>query len=187
MNEDIIVDIEQSVETGELSGESNTTVGEGADSVAPLTEEEVMALSLSDTSTGTISDTYLDYFEGIVEKLSLNEHYVIWKSGDYSYTLAYGEDIEESNGRFTGECDTVEIYRDSSSSYNSNWYVQRGNDELALSIDDEFVYSDLGMYPTVERGVSALESEMLLFAVGFAVVYSIVTGFFNTVLWRIRR
>lgn len=141
---------------------------------------EAVGFALRDTYPGTISDTYLDYFEGIVQKLDFGTHYVIWRSGSYSYTLAYGAQIELNGSTFTGDCNTVQIYRDSDN-YNSTWYVAQGTDTLALNADSLFVYSDLGMYSTVERGFGVLESNMLLFAVGLAFVLYIIGDFFADV------
>ena len=41
---------------------------------------EAVGFALGDTYPGTISDTYLDYFEGIVQKLPFNSHYVICRN-----------------------------------------------------------------------------------------------------------
>lgn len=183
MNENNNLDIEQSPETGELDSGSVQTDSEAGNEV----EDTPTAYVLSDGVYGTISDTYLDYFEGVVQKLPPDEHYVIWKSGDYEYTLAYGDEITENDGSFYGECDTVTIYRDNSSSYNTNWYVERGSDSLSLNASKLFVYSDLGMYPTIERGVSALEANTILFTLGFAVVYSVCHDLFDYVLGHLRR
>ena len=138
---------------------------------------EAVGFALSDTYPGTISDTYLDYFEGIVQKLGYDTHYVIWRSGSYSYTLAYGSGIELNGSTFTGDCNTVQIYRESES-YNSTWYVAQGSDTLSLNADSLFVYSDLGMYSTVERGFGVLESNTILFSVGLAFVVFILHDFF---------
>ena len=147
---------------------------------------EAVGFALGDTYPGTISDTYLDYFEGIVQKLPFNSHYVIWRSGNYSYTLAYGEDIALNGSTFTGDCNTVQIYRESDS-YNSTWYVAQGSDTLSLNSDSLFVYSDLGMYSTVERGLGVIESNTLLFGLGLAFVLYILHGFFDTVKSTFRR
>lgn len=195
MDEDNILDVEQSDETGNVGDLSDSDTGSGADSVEVMTDEELAELEEGDVSAyalgggsyGTISDTYLDYFEGIVQKLSPEEHYVIWKSGDYEYTLAYGEEVTESDGIFTGLCDVVRIYRDSSGSYNSVWYVETASDSLSLDSSQLFVYSDLGMYSTIERGVSSLEANTILFAIGFSVVYSVCHDMFDYVLGHLRR
>lgn len=190
MNEDNIVDIEQPDEPSENGAEigesdienSNTEIVLGADALEelfteenpiPVTiveekeeEQQLEVFALSGSYSGTISDTYLDYLEGIVQKLPYNDHYVIWRSGQYAYTLAYGENIKLDGSRFTGECDVVNLYRDDSS-YNNNWYVEYDTDTLSLNTGSLYVYSDLGLYPTVERGFSDIEAKTILFAVGF--------------------
>lgn len=195
MGENDIMDDEQTTPSssdGSVVDSSGDSIG--AVEVVPMTEEEIALLesgtlyAVGDTTGyGTISDSYLDYFEGIVQKLTPDQHYVIWKSGDYSYTLAYGESIKESTGIFTGACDTVQIYRDASSGYNTNWYTTTGSGELSLNSASLFVYSDLGMYPTVERGFSSLEAHTILFAVGFAIVFSVCHDIFDYVLGHLRR
>lgn len=179
MDENNILDVEQSDETSDISSISDETSVEDDNQVEPYV--------LDSGTYGTISDTYLDYFEGIVQKLAPDQHYVIWKSGDYSYTLAYGSEIVEEDGSFYGDCNVVEIYRDSSSNYNSVWYVKNSSDTLSFDSSQMFVYSDLGMYPTVERGLSSLEAHTILFAIGFAVVYSVCHDLFDYVLGHLRR
>lgn len=149
-----------------------------ADSAAPFT--------LQDVYYGTISDTYLDYFEGIVQKLDFDTHYVCWRSGAYAYTMAYGDNLELSGSTFAGECDYVQIYRESSD-YSSNWYVITGADSVSLDATNLFVYSDLGMFPTLERGFGTVEANMVLFSIGVLFVYSICHNFFDYILKRVFR
>lgn len=178
MDENDVMDVEQSSEAGDDVSVVAETDSEDV--------QEIEEYALSAVVSGTISDTYLDYFEGIVQKLSFDEHYVIWKCADYAYTMAYGEEIEESDGVFTGDCDTVQIVRQGDT-YSSYWAVEYGSDTLSLDVGEAFVYSDLGMYPTLERGLSSLEAETLLFSLGVAFVFSIVTGIFSHVGFRSRR
>lgn len=149
-------------------------------------QEELEVFALTGTYNGTISDTYLDYFEGIVQKLKPSEHYVIWRSGQYAYTMCYGEDIALEGTYFSGDCDMVQIYRDSNS-YSNEWYVETGTDSLALSATDIFCYSDLGMYSTVERGLSHAESMGLLIAVGVATVFVLASRIFDYIVEHIYR
>lgn len=210
MNENDIVDIEQSDESVENSTEVGESVVENGDTEIVLTAEaleelltepsepfpvkiveeeveeyEIEPYALNGSYNGTISDTYLDYFEGIVQKLPYDTHYVIWRSGEYAYSMAYGEDIVLNNGRFEGECDVVNLYRDGTN-YTSNWFVGYDTDSMNLQADDLFVYSDLGMFPTVARGVSSLEAHTMLFAIGFAVVFGVCSSIFNYVLKHLR-
>lgn len=152
------------------------------------TEEqtELEVYSLTGSYPGTISDTYLDYFEGIVEKLKPSEHYVIYRAGQYAYNLCYGEDITLDGSYFSGECDVVSVYRDADN-YNNTWYVDKFVDSLALSATDIFCYSDLGMYPTVERGLTNAESMGLLVAVAVATVFMLASRIFDYIVEHIYR
>lgn len=149
-------------------------------------QEQLEVFSLTGSYYGTISDTYLDYFEGIVQKLKPSEHYVIWRSGQYAYTMCYGSDIELNGSTFTGTGSFVEIYRDSDS-YNSNWYVSYGSDSLSLSTSKLFCYSDLGVYPTVERGVSHAESSALLITLAVITVFMLASRIFDFIIEHIYR
>lgn len=202
---------ETTTETGETESDPQTeqSEGEGSDGVETVTEvvvpeyttenplpvtlveevpaqEELEVFALSGTYYGTISDTYLDYFEGIVQKLTPNEHYVIWRSGQYAYNMCYGENITLDGTYFSGDCELVQIYR-SSDSYSSDWYVFTGSDSLALSATDIFCYSDLGMYPTVERGLSSAEGMALLFAVCVATVFMLAHSIYDYIVKHIYR
>lgn len=149
-------------------------------------EEEIEAYSLTGSYPGTITDTYLDYLEGIVEKLKPSEHYVIYRAGQYAYNLCYGEEIELNGTFFTGDCEVVSLYR-SDNNYNNTWYVDKFTDSLALSATDIFVYSDLGMYPTVERGATNAEFNGLLIAVAVATVFMLGSRIFDYIVEHIYR
>ena len=136
---------------------------------------------------GTISSTYLEYFEGCIQKLDMNEHYVLWKSGDYEYTLAFSDELQLNGERFTGECETVTIYRDSSSNYNSDWYVELGNQEVNFSAEKLFCYSDLGNYSTLQRGDNNVIAWTFLFFFGFFVVYSVCHDIFDYIMEHVFR
>ena len=143
------------------------------------TELEVFALT--GKYNGTISDTYLDYFEGIVEKLKPGEHYVIWRSGQYAYTMCWGEDIELEGTYFSGTAESVVLFR-SSDNYSNDWYVDWGSDNLALSASDLFVYSDLGHFPTVERGMKHGESMALAIGLASAFVFVLCHSIFDYIV-----
>lgn len=155
--------------------------------VEPEEEEyEMEVFALSGSYPGTISETYLNYFRGIVQKLDWKQHYVVYRSGLYSYTMVYGEDVELNGTRFTGSGNVVNLYRNSSSS-SSDWYVSYSTDTLSLSAGSLYVYSDLGMYPALKEGGSSIEFAALLFAVGFAVVYSVCHDIFDYVMEHVYR
>lgn len=139
---------------------------------------ELEVFSLTGTYAGTISDTYLDYFEGIVQKLDYDEHYVIWRSGQYAYTMCYGEDIELNGTFFSGDCNMVQLYR-SSDSYSNDWYVATGSDSLALSATDIFCYSDLGMYSALERGLSYGQGTAILVSIAVITCWLLAHSIFD--------
>lgn len=147
----------------------------------PEEQTELEVFALTGKYNGTISDTYLDYFEGIVEKLRPNEHYVIWRSGQYAYTMCWGEEIELQGTYFSGTADSCVLFR-SSDSYNSDWFVDWGTDNLALSASDLFVYSDLGQFPTVERGMKHGESMALAFGLASAFVFVLAHSIFDYIV-----
>ena len=151
-----------------------------------IEEEPIEAYSLTGSYNGTISDTYLNYFGGIVEKLKPSEHYVIYRAGQYAYNLCYGEEIELDGAFFSGNCNVVSVYRDDSN-YNNMWYVDTFTDSLALSATDIFAYSDLGMYPTVERGATNAEFNGLLIAVAVATVFMLASRIFDYIVEHIYR
>lgn len=135
---------------------------------------------------GTISSTYLDYFSGIVDKLGYNEHYVAYRSGQYEYILAWGEGLEYDLTRFKGSAlSYCRIYR-ANNNY-SDYYVEFGNDTVYLTPGTGFVYSDLGDFATLTEGGTHLEMLTLLFAVGFAVVYSVCHDLFDYVMEHVYR
>ena len=191
MNESSVLDTEQLLPDDNSISESDSVIDsseiEVVDEEDPvLPEESIQVFSVSGTYNGTISDTYLDYFEGIVQKLMPNEHYVIWRSGQYAYSMCYGKEITLEGDYFSGDCNVIQLYRNADS-YNSEWYVSSSADSISLTAGDLFCYSDLGMYPTLERGFSALESSMVIFAIGFAVVYSVCHDIFDYILEHIYR
>lgn len=144
-------------------------------------EQELEVRSISGVYAGTISDTYLEYFRGITEKLSPSVHYVVWRSGQYSYTLAYGSNVSLSGDLFVGNCDYVEIYRNASA-YSSDWYVEHGTDSLSLSAGSLFIYSDLGMYPRLERGLRYGEEMAVLVAICVATVFVLASRIFDYIV-----
>lgn len=211
MNEDDILDVEQPNEPSTGNSEIDNTDTENGNTQIVLDndaleeiltspsepypvmiveeeepEYEIEPFALTGTYNGTISDTYLDYFEGIVEKLPYDTHYVIWRSGEYAYSLAYGEEIEFAEDTFSGDCTVVDVFRDGTN-YNSIWKVKYSEDTIDLQASDLFVYSDFDRFPTVERGFSSLEAEVILFALGFAVVFSICNSIFKCIFDRFRR
>lgn len=99
---------------------------------------------------GTLSSTYVQYFEDALSNRAFYEKYVIFRSGQYQYVMAVGN-LTLSNGKISSE-DEVTIYTiNVNSSYNSNiTYNVTADSAFTLTPDDSLIYSNLGMYPSVE-------------------------------------
>lgn len=91
---------------------------------------ELMSSYVAYSNYGTIPSNYLEYFKGYIYKLKPFEDYVIFRSTQYQYILAYGN-INYSNYVFSG--DTVNVIKiDISSSY-QNQYTN-----VTSSIENDF-------------------------------------------------
>lgn len=152
----------------------------------PLEDYEVETYAVGSTYPGTISSSYLDYFTGIADKLSPSEHYVAYRSGQYEYTMAWGKELQYDGSRFRGDALSIcRIYRYSGSNY--DYMVEWFSDSVNVSPGGNFVYSDLGNYAALTEGGTGIEFTALLFAVGFAVVYSVCHDLFDYVMQHIYR
>lgn len=149
-------------------------------------EEEAFLYSVSGSPyPGTISTGYLDYFAGIAQKLSYKEHYMAFRSGQYEYYMVWGEDLEYDGVRFRGSAlSYCRIYTGSGS---SSMTVTYGSDTFYLTPGTGLVYSDLERFALLTEGGTHLESLTLLFAVGFAVVYSVCHDLFDYVMQHVYR
>ena len=152
----------------------------------PLEDYEVETYAVGSTYPGTISSSYLDYFSGIADKLSPSEHYVAYRSGQYEYTMAWGKELQYDGSRFRGDALSIcRIYRYSGSNY--DYMVEWFSDSVNVSPGGNFVYSDLGNYAALTEGGTGIEFTALLFAVGFAVVYSVCHDLFDYIMQHVYR
>lgn len=149
-------------------------------------ESEIEAYSVSGSPyPGTISTTYLDYFAGIAQKLKFSEHYMAFRASQYEYYMVWGEGLEYDGARFRGSAlSYCRIYTGSGS---NNMSVTFDKDTFYLTPGTGFVYSDLEHFSSLTEGGTHLESLTLLFAVGFAVVYSVCHDLFDYVMQHIYR
>lgn len=123
---------------------------------------------------GTISTTYLEYFNGIIDRLPINTNYLIYRADQYNYVLCYSDDLEAVGGRF----------RSSAAEYiNINTYngttVTTGNDSVNVSVGTAMVYSNIGGYPNSLKGVTHAESVTFLFVVTLMLLFNVIRGLFT--------
>lgn len=99
---------------------------------------------------GNISTTYLTYFEDILPKLKLTDHYVFLRSAQYEYSMIVG-DIDYGNGVFSSSSPCTVYSMSTSNSYNSYYtYSVSTVDTFSLNPSNILVYSDLGDFPELE-------------------------------------
>lgn len=100
---------------------------------------------------GNPSNTYIQYFKDTLTKIPLGDHYVAFRSGQYSYTMVVG-DIAFNNGVFSST-DTCAVFTiESDNSYNGYYsYSQSDIANFQLNAGDKILYSDLGHYPDLEE------------------------------------
>ena len=91
-----------------------------------------------------ISTSVLAYMEDVLPKLG-NVHYVLFRSGQYTYRMVYADDMELRSGVFTADNASYVAYN----SRDSYWSTgQEGS--FRLSAGNYIVYSDLGEYPSLD-------------------------------------
>lgn len=102
---------------------------------------------------GTISSTYLEYFRDILAGVSINDHYVAFRSGQYEYTMIVG-DLKYNGNTFNLDGAGVSyVFTNSTGTGYNATYSFKTNDitNFSLNIGDEVVYSDLGRFPHLEE------------------------------------
>lgn len=117
----------------------------------------IMLLSNYSPYDSSISSSVVAYYEDVIPKLG-QVHYVLFRSGQYTYRLVYGKDLQYDNGYFSGTAMQYVAY----STRDYTW--QQGSEgTFSLSAGDYLVYSDLGDYPMLH---SAAVYQWLLILLG---------------------
>lgn len=140
------------------------TVNNSNNSTSHLTEEQIVTLAattavetISDIyDEGTLNSTYINYFRDYMGHLDIDDHYLHARTGQYTYTLFYG-DISLTGSTFNmGNVTRVDIT--TTSGYNSSYTIS--SSELSsynLNVGNNIVYSDLGSYPMFEGRSEVLQ------------------------------
>ena len=97
----------------------------------------------------------------------------------------WGESLALAGADFSG--DALSYCSLTASSYGSDFMVEFGVDSLSLDASGGFVYSNLGDYPSLTEGGTGLEFQTILFAIGFAVVYSVCHDIFDYIMEHVYR
>lgn len=100
---------------------------------------------------GNPSSTQIQYFKDTLTKIPLGDHYVAFRSDQYTYTLVVGN-ISFDNGLFSST-DSCTVYTlESNNSYNGYYAYSVGEiADFRLDPEDKLLYSDLAHYPDLEE------------------------------------
>lgn len=119
---------------------------------AILMSSLTLVISADSPEDGTVNTTALSYFTGVVDKLPANTDYVIYKSGDYTTNLVYGELILDSD-TFTSTNCTLLVYNQRGKAYGNNMnqyyptFTETSLSGFQLSVtSSSILYSNLGNY-----------------------------------------
>lgn len=121
---------------------------------------------------GSISSTYSEYFKGVLYKEN-PKHYVICRTGQYQYLMAYGDNLSYSNGTFSGSVKTIII---NTNTYNANFTITYGTDSnFIFSVNNNMIYSDLGSFPVINYQTSQYYQKGVIY---FASAIILTIGFY---------
>lgn len=108
----------------------------------------------------TISTDLLNYFRGLVAKLPFGYHYVLFRSSQYNYVFAFGDDLTFNGSRFVGSNVTVITYVAQTNAYSYSRQVQSS---FSFNPSSYLCYSDLSdMYPALSD-VGDMSSRQILY------------------------
>ena len=141
-----------------------------------LLSKKVLADSVYDE--GNLSNTYVTYFADVINSLNPNIDYVIYRSGQYEYSLVTGN-LEFNNKTFTSD-ESVTIYKiTTNSGYNSSYqYSISEVTNFNLSCDNALVYSNLGQYPNIQERGSYYE-EVIIILLSVIMLFNIIWKIFR--------
>lgn len=146
-----------SLEDAESEPENQIIAYDNGNPVA-VSDLDAIAVQAAGSSVypGTWSGSILDYFSAVMRQ-NPGEHYVAFRSSQYSYFLFYGHDLNYSDGVVSGSGDYVQY------SYNNNNYVvTRGNDYVDINISSGVVYTDLNASYGALDGASEITLQTVL-------------------------
>ena len=150
-----------------------------------LYNDEVSTYAVYNDYYTTLSTTWTDYFAGVLANMG-DVDYIAYSLRDYnsgtssSYTDHYVLVLDvqvENDELIAGMYECMDIYRDS----NSSGYICNETSVAMTSVPFP-AYGSFGNLSDLRKGVSHAETWAVLFAIGFAVVYSVCHDIFDYVM-----
>lgn len=132
-----------------------------------------------DGNSDALSSTYVDYLSEVLSDIDPNEHYVLFRSSQYSHVFAVGKDLEYNNGVVSGVADVLILTADQSgtgySSYNDYSVSYSNDNNFKYTYDGEMVYSDIipGI-PSLNEYRSESQFPMIYLIVGVIGVFALL-------------
>lgn len=175
------------------TGEQESLIDDELGGVPVVITDDVSAVANYAGSGGVsyqLPTYYVDYFAGVLANMG-DTDYLSFCTREYStggsynyvehYLLVY--DLDVTGGAVVaGSYPCIDIYRSGSS---SNYTVDYGT--YSLTSVPDFSYGSFGRYSDLRGGMSHDETWAVLFAIGFAVVYSVCHDIFDYVIERVYR
>lgn len=124
------------------------------------------------------SNTYSDIASRMLWHLGFGDDYVFWRSGQYSYSFAYG-DLDLSGGRFTGSAVTLVTFT-LDTGYNGTYVMNRQTTNVDVNAGQYIVFSNLGGYPVLDTNHVGLS--LLVFSAFVGLLMALIRSVFGFVL-----
>ena len=156
----------------------DVSIGDGDSGIMPLSSHSISGnYGVGNTNTAIMA--------GVTSKLPFGEHYVYWRSGQYSYMLAHSRELVYENGRFRSpSVQLVTYYTYSGGSSQPTW-SQSTDSNFSLSPGNYLVWSDLGDYPQLETGKGVRDyAEATVFALAVFFVLGRFSAFWRSIRGR---
>lgn len=142
-----------------------------------ISEAAALASSLNpDYGIGT-SNTAI--FAGVARKLPFGVNYVYWRASRYEYCLAYSANLVLSGTNFRADSVDIITYNTNSGYDEQATFTSRHVSNFSLSAGSYLVWSNLGVYPSLEDGRDILAETALFVLVGYGIFYLL-----SRIVWR---
>lgn len=106
------------------------------------------AVSTSTPYASVTGGTYYEIASLIRPKMGWTDDYVFWRSGQYSYSLAFG-DLSYDSGTFTGS--GLNVIHWTYSSNQTGYLMTEESSDISLRVNSCVVYSNLGNFPILDH------------------------------------
>lgn len=118
---------------------------------------------------GNISTTYVQYFKDILSGANINDDYVAFRSGQYSYILVVGSLSYENGVIKLDDKGTIYTFTQTGS-YNSTYsYSVENISNFSVNCGNTIIYSNLGNYPHLIERSAHIETFILVTLCGMCV------------------